>query len=127
MNAFNDYFKLVLSDNEFKNVYMMVLATNGMPVSAVKEPSDTITFCEKVEIGQHYMDFEQNVGDVDGNDINMVAHGRHSKGPNASRSGGANFAMCDGSARFIRYWGSLAPINLFAVEDSWRTNAFPLQ
>lgn len=128
MNAWNDYFEDLVSKNEmtqsdFDNIYMRAMATNGMPVSAVKEPSDTIVFCEKVEEHQHYMDFRQVVGDVDGNDINMVAHGRHSRGR------GSNFAMCDGSARFIRSWGSLIPINLFAVMDSWRTNAassFPL-
>ena len=127
MNAWNDYFQDVLTADEFKNVYMNANATNGMPASAVNEPSDTIVFCEKVEHQQHYMDFMQQVKDVLGNDLDMVAHGRHSRGTGAKRSGGSNFAMCDGSARYLRYWGSLAPINMFAIKDNWRTNAAPMQ
>jgi prepilin-type N-terminal cleavage/methylation domain-containing protein/prepilin-type processing-associated H-X9-DG protein len=128
MNAWNDYFETVLTPDEFNNVYMKVVATNGMPASAVREPSDTIIFCEKIERGQHYMDFMQVIEDVEGNDLEMVAHGRHSHGSSAlGNSGGSNFAFCDGSARYLRYWGSLAPINLFAVMDNWRTNAILLK
>ena len=127
MNAWNDYFETVLSPDEFKNVYMAVHATNGMPASVIQNPSDTIIFCEKIERDQHYMDFMQVIEDVEGNDLEMVAHGRHSSGANANRGGGSNFAFCDGSARFLPYWHSLAPINLFAVMDSWRTNAIILK
>ncbi len=126
MNAFNDYFETVLSQAEFDNIYMKVQATNGLPANAVNEPSDTIIFCEKIEQDQHYMDFRQVINDVEGNDWEMVAHGRHFRGSD-SHSGGSNFAFCDGNARYIRYWGSLTPINMFAVMDAWRTNAIPQQ
>jgi len=127
MNAWNDYFETVLTPDEFNNVYMKVQATNGMPESVVREPSDTIIFCEKIERDQHYMDFMQVIEDVEGNDLEMVAHGRHSHASSAGTSGGSNFAFCDGSARFLPYWKSLAPINLFAVIDTWRTNAIILK
>jgi hypothetical protein len=31
--------------------------------------------------------------------------------------------MADGSARFIKYWGALSPVNLWCVDDADRTNA----
>jgi prepilin-type N-terminal cleavage/methylation domain-containing protein/prepilin-type processing-associated H-X9-DG protein len=119
INAWNDYFLSVLSADEFKNVYMATRATRGMPESAVKEPSDTIIFGEKVSTQSHwYMDFTQG----NGNDFEMIDQGRHSKGAGGRGSGGSNFAFCDGSARFLRYWHSVSPLNLWAVMDEWRAN-----
>jgi prepilin-type N-terminal cleavage/methylation domain-containing protein/prepilin-type processing-associated H-X9-DG protein len=122
INAWNDYFETVLSETDF-NTYLNVFPywTNGMPESFVKLPSDTILFGEKVpNYGHHYMDFRQ--GDV-GNDNEMIDQGRHSNGGReSSKAGGSNFAFCDGSARYIRYWRSLSPYNLWAVTDIWRTN-----
>jgi prepilin-type processing-associated H-X9-DG protein len=121
INAWNDYFEMVLTEDEFNNVYMAVLATNGMPASMVTHPSDTIIFGEKVERDHHYMDFKQITEEGEGNDLVMVAHSRHSSGGRRV-GGGSNFSFCDGSARFLPYWQSLSPINLWAVMDAWRTN-----
>ncbi len=123
LNAWNDYFQTVLSPADYNNVYMAVLATKGMPVNAVPLPSDTIAWGEKIEIGQHYMDLDQVTSAGDGNDVTLIAQGRHSNGGNRAVAGGANFAFCDGSARYLRFWESLVPKNLWAVEDTWRTNA----
>jgi hypothetical protein len=57
-----------------------------------------------------------------GNESEMVEQGRHSQGTGGHRSGGSVFAYCDGSARYLRYWQALTPINLWGVTDSWRTN-----
>jgi prepilin-type N-terminal cleavage/methylation domain-containing protein/prepilin-type processing-associated H-X9-DG protein len=121
INAWNDYFETVLTPEEF-NTFLNVPPYwgKGMPDSVIKLPSDTILFGEKVsDRGHHYMDFMQ--GDV-GNDNEFVEQGRHSKTRDKSQAGGSNFAMCDGSARYIKYWGSLRPFNLWAVVDAWRTN-----
>ncbi len=119
INAFNDYFETVLAPDVYENIYMSAVAwTNGMSENVVKNPSDTTLFGEKVaDKGHHYMDFTQGVG----NDIEMLEHGRHSRGAPGSR-GGSNFAFCDSSVRFVPYWGTLTPVNLWAVMDSWRTN-----
>jgi prepilin-type N-terminal cleavage/methylation domain-containing protein len=119
INAWNDYFLTVLSQDEFNNVYMRTIATNGMPENAVKVPSETILFGEKVpNLTHYYMDFTQGGG----NDFEMVEQGRHSQGM-GSRTGGSVYAFCDGSARYMRYWQSLTPYNLWAVMDNWRTNS----
>ncbi len=122
INAWNDYFHTVLSPAEF-HIYLSVKPywTNGMPNSSIRFPSDTIIFGEKIsDRGHHYMDFEQGAG---GNDIDIIEQGRHSRGTGRTGSGGSNFAFCDGSVRYLKYWHSLSPINLWAVMDSWRTNA----
>ncbi len=123
INAWNDYFETVLTNGNDFNIYLNVFPywTNGMPESFVKLPSDTILFGEKIpSLAHHYMDFLQ--GDA-GNDNEMIDQGRHSKaGRDDTKAGGSNFAMCDGSARYIKYWGSLRPYNLWAVTDAWRTN-----
>ncbi len=120
LNAWNDYFLTILTPQEFDGMYMTdVACTNGMPENMVKHPSETLLFGEKVaERGHHYMDFMQG----NGNEFEMIEQGRHSKGSGAKTAGGANFAFCDGSVRYLPYWQSLAPVNLWAVMDEWRTN-----
>ena len=119
INAWNDYFLAVLSPAEFQNVYMGTRATEGLPEGVILEPSETILFGEKVADRSHwYMDFTQGHG----NDFEMIEQGRHGRGPNQHSSGGSNFAFCDGSARYLRCWRSVSPINLWAVMPDWRTN-----
>jgi prepilin-type N-terminal cleavage/methylation domain-containing protein/prepilin-type processing-associated H-X9-DG protein len=92
------------------------------PEEAVKLPTETILFGEKVTESPHfYMDFlEGDADSLSGNDFTEVEHGRHSRTGNGS--GGSNYIFADGSARFIRYWGALSPINLWGVTDAWRGN-----
>ena len=118
INAWNDYFEPVMSAAEF-GVYMSGHATNGMPEGAIKVPSDTLIFGEKIsDRGHHYMDLMQDVG----NEVEMIEQGRHSKTTNNKGAGGSNYAFCDGSVRYLRYWQALRPLNLWAVMDQWRTN-----
>jgi len=52
-----------------------------------------------------------------GNDVTELNQSRHSEG------GGSNYAFADGSARYLKFGQSFVPIDFWAIEDSWRTNA----
>ena len=92
-------------------------------MSAITLPSDTITFGEKCNDSYHtFMDTFQG---SDGNDGLQLEHSRHMSQRSNSGSGGSNYAMADGSARFIRFPGGIHPDNLWAVVDFYRHNYLP--
>jgi prepilin-type processing-associated H-X9-DG protein len=43
----------------------------------------------------------------------------------ATQAGGSNFAFADGSARYLKHWGSIQPVNMWGVTDIWRNTAIP--
>jgi prepilin-type N-terminal cleavage/methylation domain-containing protein/prepilin-type processing-associated H-X9-DG protein len=113
INGWNDYFQETTTNWNFSMV-----AGTELPESAIKETSETVLFGEKQTDSQHYyMDFLETAA---GNDFEELEHARHSgKGV----SGGSNYAFADGSSRYLRYGGSVSPINLWAVTSTWRTNS----
>jgi len=119
INGWNDYFEANLPKTNF-DAYMTHAWPQGMPDSAIREPSDTIILGEKLTDSLHkHMDLLQG----NGNDNDQVEHGRHSRGGNTAIAGGSNFAFVDGGVRYLRYGRSLTPVNLWAVTDLWRRNA----
>ena len=103
LNGFNDYWRGT--------------PTNGaaLPESAVTEPSETIIFGEKKSDSGHYwMDY------WDYDDGRQVEEGRH--GCHTGEAGGSNYAFVDGSVRYLRYYRSFDPINLWFVVPELRTN-----
>jgi len=117
VNGFNDWFEAVLSPVDYDD-YKFYLWPHGMNSLCIPEPVETITFGELLPgSGQVHMDFFQGAG----NDLEEIDHGRHSL--TGRRNGGSNFAFTDGSARFLRYWGSLTPRNLWAVTARYRNLA----
>ena len=117
MNGWNDYFSETMGD-AFTN-YLSYGVAEGMPESAVKYSSDTILFGElDSDNNNRHMDYLQN------NDYLVVAQTRHGS---AGRTGGANFAFADGSARHLRFGQSLAPLNLWGVTDEWRQTGAVVQ
>jgi prepilin-type N-terminal cleavage/methylation domain-containing protein/prepilin-type processing-associated H-X9-DG protein len=118
INAFNDYFQLILSDADWA-AYTSGTYSTGMKESIIKHPSETIIFGEKkTDAMDYYMDFYEGVG----NDVDRVEQSRHDGAGPGSGSGGSNYGFADGSATYIKYPGSLSPINLWAVTDAARTN-----
>jgi len=116
VNGWNDYFQETLTN--FSAANFGIITGSQMPESGIKETSETILFGEKESTSTHYyMDFLETAG---GNDFEEVEHGRHS---GKGTAGGSNYAFADGSARYLRYGGSISPINLWAVTAQWRTNS----
>ena len=119
INGWNDYFRQTLGPAYAVNS----TPAQALPLSAITLPTDTIVLGEKKGDSTHYyMDlFEPSRGGR-GNDVTEIERGRHSNARAGSKSGGSNYAMADGSARFIKFKGLLYPLNLWAVTDAYRTN-----
>jgi prepilin-type N-terminal cleavage/methylation domain-containing protein/prepilin-type processing-associated H-X9-DG protein len=127
INGWNDYFADQAGTTDWGTVQSaMWNSPMGMKVSKIAHPTDTIVLGEKNhDDGDFYMDLLENGG----NDFNGVAEqGRHdnnghTSGPGsrgAGSTGGSNYAMADGSARFIKFPYAVDSINLWADTDSNR-------
>jgi prepilin-type N-terminal cleavage/methylation domain-containing protein len=118
INAFNDYFQSMLNAADW-TAYTAGAYPQGMKEALVKYPSETIVFGEKkTDAMDYYMDFYEG----DGNDVDRVEQSRHGGAGPGSTSGGSDYAFADGSTSFIKFPGSLSPVNLWAVTDAARTN-----
>ena len=118
INAFNDYFQSILSDTDW-TAYTDGTYETGMKETIIKNPSETIIFGEKkTDAMDYYMDFYEGSG----NDVERVEQSRHGGAGPGSGSGGSDYALADGSATYIKFPGSLSPVNLWAVTDAARTN-----
>jgi prepilin-type N-terminal cleavage/methylation domain-containing protein/prepilin-type processing-associated H-X9-DG protein len=104
-NGFNDY-------------------TNGtgslsVPQAAIQETSETVVFGEKESTSGHWwMDYNQY------DDLKELEQSRHSSKPGGG-GGGSNYAMADGSARYIPFGKTLNPINLWFITPENRKLGTP--
>ncbi|MGC8829879.1 MAG: DUF1559 domain-containing protein [Verrucomicrobiia bacterium] len=120
INGWGDFFESTLDQTNWV-AFMNYGYPYGMRQNAIRNPSETITFGEKLTESSHvHMDFWQN----NGNDLEELDHTRHGAGSH-TKAGGANYAFADGSARYLKGYGDIYPVNLWAVTDLWRTNTFP--
>jgi prepilin-type N-terminal cleavage/methylation domain-containing protein/prepilin-type processing-associated H-X9-DG protein len=108
-NGFNDYFNGLTQ-------------TNGLPESAIQEPSDTVILGEKegddpVNHGHFWMDSYAL------DDLIAINQSMHHSTANKTRGGGSNYAMADGSARLMRFGATFAPINEWAIVPAVRNVA----
>lgn len=115
INGWNDYFG-TLGNNPDAIVGKQVNPDN------LVYPSDTIVMGEKKITSDHfYMDLNEGVG----NHVDQIERSRHSSQKKSldakTTNGGSNYTFADGSARFLRYKGSVYPLNLWAVNDALRT------
>ncbi len=109
INGWNDYFRSVLSREDFDNLFLRGHWPHGMRLSRVLYPSETLLFGEKEKRGVHvHMDYYQG----EGNDVEEIDQRRHRTG--------SNYTFVDGSVRLLQYGKSLKPVNLWAATDEWR-------
>jgi prepilin-type N-terminal cleavage/methylation domain-containing protein len=119
INGWNDFFANSTTDPSGLD--------NGdqMKQSAIVYSSDTFLFGEKTAgQGDFYMDLNEGSA---GNDfegiLNQSAHDASAQDRiSGSGSGGSNYALCDGSAQFIKFPNALEPLNLWAISDANRTS-----
>jgi hypothetical protein len=93
--------------------------------NVIRSPIDSVVLGEKIsDAGDYYMDLFENP-QVGGNDASVAEQCRHAN-RNASSlngqsgSGGSDYALADGSARFIKYPQSVSPLHLWCVADTNR-------
>jgi prepilin-type N-terminal cleavage/methylation domain-containing protein/prepilin-type processing-associated H-X9-DG protein len=114
INGWNDYFYATLDSSDW-STYQNGQYPYGMKQTAIMQPTEVILFGEKSsQAGDFYADLKN------GDDIDQVVNeSRHdANGADAVSgmgSGGSNYGMCDGSARFMKFPFSLDPLNLWAI------------
>ena len=126
INGWNDYFAAEYGTADWGTLETEMVNTGlGMKEGSIAHPTDTIVFGEKRhDAGDFYMDLLENGG----NDFTGIAEqGRHdnnghtsSQGNGAGGTGGSNYVMADGSARFIKFPFAVDSINMWADMDSNR-------
>lgn len=90
----------------------------AMSETYIREPSETVVFGEKESTSGHYwMDYNQM------DDVSQLEQNRHNTNVKTGTSGGSNYIFADGSARYLAWGKSLAPLNLWSVIDSVRGTA----
>lgn len=127
MNGWNDYFRNNLGDPEFNDYMGGVYPRASMKLQNVRKPADTVEFGEKkniegstgIRVSEHYF---MDLLSGNGNDADQVERGCHStlQSGTVSRSGGSDYAFCDGSARYLKFGTDVWPLNLWAVDDQER-------
>jgi prepilin-type N-terminal cleavage/methylation domain-containing protein/prepilin-type processing-associated H-X9-DG protein len=128
INGWNDYFKRTLSDADFQ-AYMNGVSGTALKEMQIPHSSETIIFGEKKSTSPHYfMDLVELGRSIDfpgvlvGNDDSELEQGRHMGVAPGSRTGGSNYAFADGSARYLKYWRCVGPLNLWCVLDEDRSS-----
>jgi prepilin-type N-terminal cleavage/methylation domain-containing protein/prepilin-type processing-associated H-X9-DG protein len=128
INGSNDYFANMFNTTDWDTLQLEIVTYgSGMRETAEVHPCDLIVLGEKEHsAGDFYMDLLENGG----NDFTGIAEqGRHdnrgmlsSQAEGKGSSGGSNYAMADGSARFIKFPQAMDPLNLWANSDADRTH-----
>ncbi len=126
INGWNDYFADQLGTTGWGTLepYMFNLGT-GLRQTAIVHPSVTVVLGEKKhDAGDFYMDMLEN----NGNDFTgILEQGRHANNGRTSNQakgigtlGGSNYALADGSARFIKFPQAVDPVSMWAISDADR-------
>ena len=127
INGFNDHWLEALTSAGTSGDILSQMVNRAMKDTLVSAPSDTVLFGEKFySSGHFFMDvLEPGLGpkgEVGGNQETQLNQSLHGKAANTKGAGGSNYAMVDGSSRYIKYGGTFAPEDLWATTTGWRTN-----
>jgi prepilin-type N-terminal cleavage/methylation domain-containing protein/prepilin-type processing-associated H-X9-DG protein len=126
MNGFNDYYSETLGIAPANWAALEnAIVTNRMSIKEenIRNSSETVVVGEKKSgAGDYYMDIYENGG----NDTTGIAEQtRHDSRGDDSMTGGSNYSMADGSARYIKFPQAFDPLNIWCVSDADRAaNAF---
>ncbi len=104
----------MLSAEDFAN-FMGGIYPNGLKESAVLHPSDTAILYAKNSQNNRidYMDLLEGTG----NDFAGILEQERHDGKS-----GANYAFVDGSARYMKHYTDLYPLNLWCISDASRSS-----
>jgi prepilin-type processing-associated H-X9-DG protein len=116
INGWNDFFYETLASGDFDLYMAGNYWKSCLKESAVRKPSDTIVFGEKQNTAPDY--FMDTLEGVAGNEFDAVEHACHGRSPQGGHAGGSNFAFVDGSARYLKYGGSVWPFDLWAISEA---------
>jgi prepilin-type N-terminal cleavage/methylation domain-containing protein/prepilin-type processing-associated H-X9-DG protein len=121
LNGFNDYYSQALGISSSSWIALesaMISGNVSFKQQNVVYPSDMVALGEKESgAGDFYMDIFEGKG----NDATGIAEqSRHDSHGDDTLSGGSNYTMVDGSARFIRVPQAFSPVNLWCNTDSNR-------
>jgi prepilin-type N-terminal cleavage/methylation domain-containing protein len=124
INGWNDFF-----ENDSTDPLGMNDGDSIKEISIIY-PSDTAILGEKLSSqDDFYMDINESrgggaTGMSVGNDLGVLNQSRHDSTPqdsaNGTGSGGSNYAMSDGSARYIKFPQALDPLNLWVISAADR-------
>lgn len=121
MNGFNDYYSesMGIAPADWSQLEPAIVASQStLKEEFIVHPSDTVILGEKnTKAGDYYMDIFENGG----NDFTGIVEQTHhnSKGPD-SGTGGSNYSLADGSARYLKVPQSFNPLNMWCNSDADR-------
>ena len=131
MNGFNDVYspKMGIAPSDWNTLEPAIVASpNAVKEQDIIHPSETIVLGEKKSgAGDYYMDlYEPGSSQVPGNDVNGIWEpARHDSRGDDTGTGGSNYTLVDGSARFYKFPQASSPMNLWCNSDADRVvNAF---
>lgn len=122
INGFNDVYADEAGTTSWGTLGTFMGTNPGIKETMIVYQSDTCVLGEKQTVdGDFYMDLLEPGSGSTGNDVTgILEQGRHDgRGP-GTFTGGSNFTFADGHAQFLKYGGSITPLNLWAVTDSNR-------
>lgn len=118
-NAFTDDYARMAGWTNLTPTWKGSYWLSQMKLSDIAHPSDTIVFGEKANSSFAFnVDIFQS---PTGSYVSDIAENRHSNPPHAARAGAANYAMVDGSIRYLPFGEDTCPMDLWAALDYWRT------